>query len=655
MAQQTKTAYSYIRWSSAKQTDGDSLRRQKDAAERWLKKNPEYRLDHTLTEETSSYRGRNLDPKYGSLGKFIQEAEMENSQIQPNSALIIERLDRFSRAGAMTAYNAIVRLTDAGMMVVIAEEGLEITSENNNDLKIILPAILSLCLANDESKKRSERISEYWIGHREKVKNNKSILTKQLPCWLYYDEKTASIKADKRKAELIKYIFKKTIDGLGQKALSQELNKNQKHIVEPRNKSDGTKTTPTWNCTFISSILRDRKVLGELQPRKREKSGKYKPTGEPIKNYFPPIISETDFYAAQSAVAQRKREKYAGKSSFINLFTGLVFNGADKQVMNLQSFSLCRDGGTIYRQKRWQSQGKKNGVKESHDLSVDYYSLEKLVLLALTELNEEDYIGNFKPNMERAKLLKKVNWITNRITELSGEYKSIESTKSVAQIRESIEELEQQKTETQKEFDSLASVEMTAFELKDLTKIQKLFSSRNLETDINLRYQIKNIIPTLVKKIIVWPYKRKNRQIGARVAIHLRASRKYRLCVLVKDKKFKNFPVATFYGIKKLPAIAMCDCGLVLFEKTTLDGASNWSNVRDLVGGFCRAGNGQIKKTTIERAKMLLKVRDFCEMELLDSGKGNIDFDDPFGFKPEMKEKIRDSIKKVIDGNTKAD
>ena len=44
-----KTAYSYIRWSSAKQKNNDSLRRQIENRDKWLEANPEFVLDQTIS------------------------------------------------------------------------------------------------------------------------------------------------------------------------------------------------------------------------------------------------------------------------------------------------------------------------------------------------------------------------------------------------------------------------------------------------------------------------------------------------------------------------------------------------------------------------------------------------------------------------------
>ncbi|MCP9234260.1 recombinase family protein [Mesorhizobium sp. LMG 17147] len=54
-------AYSYIRWSSAVQGDGDSLRRQKHMAEDWCHRNGVRLADEVMIDAgVSAYRGKNL-------------------------------------------------------------------------------------------------------------------------------------------------------------------------------------------------------------------------------------------------------------------------------------------------------------------------------------------------------------------------------------------------------------------------------------------------------------------------------------------------------------------------------------------------------------------------------------------------------------------
>lgn len=96
-------AYSYIRFSSAKQQSGDSVERQ-------TKLSANYAAKHGLELDTqlnmsdlgiSAYDGANL--KKGALGQFLQL--VEQSRIEKGSYLLVESLDRLSRDKVMDAFS----------------------------------------------------------------------------------------------------------------------------------------------------------------------------------------------------------------------------------------------------------------------------------------------------------------------------------------------------------------------------------------------------------------------------------------------------------------------------------------------------------------------------------------------------------------------
>jgi DNA invertase Pin-like site-specific DNA recombinase len=92
------TVYSYVRFSSKRQEQGDSLRRQKALGDAWLARRPEHHLDHTLRLRdlgVSAFRGKNLDKDKGDLGKFL--VLVQEGRIAKGSIFMLENLDRFSR------------------------------------------------------------------------------------------------------------------------------------------------------------------------------------------------------------------------------------------------------------------------------------------------------------------------------------------------------------------------------------------------------------------------------------------------------------------------------------------------------------------------------------------------------------------------------
>src|SRR5262245_48878217 len=92
------TAYSYVRFSSPKQAEGDSLRRQTEAAADWCRRN-----DAVLDESTtlhdlgkSAYTGAHRqNPDRHALAAFLKL--VEDGRVPRGSFLVIENLDRLSR------------------------------------------------------------------------------------------------------------------------------------------------------------------------------------------------------------------------------------------------------------------------------------------------------------------------------------------------------------------------------------------------------------------------------------------------------------------------------------------------------------------------------------------------------------------------------
>lgn len=88
-------AYSYTRFSTPEQGQGDSLRRQTAAAREYATKN-QLDLDEELTFHDpgmSAYRGRNAET--GALGTFLEA--VRDKIIPLGSYLLVESLDRISR------------------------------------------------------------------------------------------------------------------------------------------------------------------------------------------------------------------------------------------------------------------------------------------------------------------------------------------------------------------------------------------------------------------------------------------------------------------------------------------------------------------------------------------------------------------------------
>src|ERR1700712_3929105 len=114
------------------------------------------------------------------------------------------------------------------------------------------------------------------------------------PSWLgVSDDRTSFIFIPDR-AEIVRDIFKASISGLGGYTIANRLNSKNIPAFGP---------SPKWDQSTINNLLRNRATIGEYQP-KLYQNGKRIPNGAPVPGYYPPIVDEGLFDAAQ--LARRK-------------------------------------------------------------------------------------------------------------------------------------------------------------------------------------------------------------------------------------------------------------------------------------------------------------------------------------------------------------
>ena len=507
------TCYSYLRFSDTVQSSGLSIVRQTAKRDAWLDKHDDMILDTTISLRdlgVSAFRGRNLDPMYGDLGKFIDLVKRDDSPIPAGSVLLLERLDRFSRNEPMLAIGALQQLIYNDIRVVVTEEGLEITKSNINELQVILPVVLSLCMAHQSSKDKSYHVGNHWKDRRKLVGDKYSILTRKLPSWLYYNEDKKEIRIHKEKAKAIEYIFKRTLEGIGQCVLVKEL--NEKYLpISTHTLSKGRQRL--WNTSYISKLLNDRSLLGEFQPKTKDDKGRRVDAGDVWKNYYPVVIKPDIFYADQYQKSLRKKEKTSKESTFINLFTSLVINKYDNQVMQISSSRNKRINGDVYIQRRLVSYGKRRHAKGSANYGIDYFAFEKLMLDGLSELRPEDFKERFDGTKERVKLFEEIEGCKSKVKELEKVLSEIDSTSTTTNVINSISDLNNRIDYAEHRIEALAGVDSkTGKEIVEgLKTLTEYAVDRYDDGDKNVRNKIRSLIPTFVEKISISVRKQKNR------------------------------------------------------------------------------------------------------------------------------------------------
>jgi hypothetical protein len=134
------------------------------------------------------------------------------------------------------------------------------------------------------------------------------------PGWLKLSADRTSFIFDSEKAEIVRRIFEASISGLGGYTIAKQLNAKKVPAFGP---------SPKWDQSTIHYMLRNRATIGEHQP-KRIRNGKRIPEGDPISNFYPAVIEESLFLAAQVA---RQKNLASGRGRkgrlMTNLFRGI--------------------------------------------------------------------------------------------------------------------------------------------------------------------------------------------------------------------------------------------------------------------------------------------------------------------------------------------
>jgi DNA invertase Pin-like site-specific DNA recombinase len=308
-------AYSYIRFSTPEQAEGDSLRRQTELSEEYAKKH-KLVFDRSLNlkdEGLSAFSGANRTK--GALAVFLKA--VETGIVKPGSYLLVESLDRLSRDTLSAQMTLFMELINAGITVVtLADEQIYSKATIDADISKLMLSLVIMMRSHEESLMKSRRLVAAWTKKRRDIHSEK--LTSVCPHWLKLNADRKSFHVVEERAKVLRRIFQMAIDGVGQASIARKLNEEK---VPTWGRNDG------WHLAYIHSLLRNRAVLGEFQPRRRILRGKrqYIEADDAIKDYYPRIIDEMTWQKVQA----RKQTSAPGRvgQSRGNLFSRIAFDG----------------------------------------------------------------------------------------------------------------------------------------------------------------------------------------------------------------------------------------------------------------------------------------------------------------------------------------
>lgn len=311
--------YAYLRWSTDKQTEGDSLKRQLSAIQAYCDRN-RLKLDKAniyKDEGVSGFSGSHRSDDRYQLAAFVEM--VERGDVKPGSYLIVENMDRLTREDPINGALFFFKLLAAGVVVITVSPEMKYTKDN--PMMAMMMGSTELLRGNAESDRLRVKITSVWAGKKAAARASGTPTGRNCPNWL--ELVGGAYKVMPERAKIVQRIFRECIGGLGIGGITKGLNRDTVPGFSRRSDKPSA-----WTAIQVSHILRHKatfglKIPGSFVGKKRVKDE------EPITGFFPPVIEEATFWAAQAAMKGRNRTGGKAHSASANVFTGLIFDGED--------------------------------------------------------------------------------------------------------------------------------------------------------------------------------------------------------------------------------------------------------------------------------------------------------------------------------------
>lgn len=383
-------AYSYIRFSTPDQVKGDSLRRQTELSERYAEEKGLV-LDRSLNLRDlglSAFDKSNITK--GALGQFLKL--VESGGIEKGSYLLVESLDRISRAQVMDALQIFLGILNAGITIVTLADGVAYSKETaNHDYTNLIMSIVIMSRATEESLTKSRRIRASWDAKRGLI--DKKRLTSRCPYWMKPSNDKNGFVLIPDRVKVIKRIFQMAKAGVGNGTIVRKLHEDK---VPPfSNKTDG------WHESYIQKLIGSRSLYGEFQ-MSQQRDGKITPIGDPIPDYYPAVMTKEEWLTVNALRSGRRSRGGANKGdSLSNIFSGLLKCGYCGGPMVMGGHVKKNAQGQIKRTKYVACSNARRGISCKH-IQWNYEDLESQVLTFCRSVDFSDLIG--KDSQDRSQI-----------------------------------------------------------------------------------------------------------------------------------------------------------------------------------------------------------------------------------------------------------
>ncbi|WP_210606496.1 recombinase family protein [Comamonas kerstersii] len=303
--------YSYLRFSDPKQSAGGSTDRQLAYAAQWAAEHG-LALDTRLSlrdEGLSAYHQQHI--KTGALGVFLRA--VEDGRVPSGSVLIVEGLDRLSRAEPLQAQAQLGQIVNAGITVVTASDGKTYSrarlKENPMDL---VYSLLVMIRAHEESDTKSKRVKasirrlcEKWLDGTYRGRINQG----HDPLWLRETENGWEFNQEQAKAVLRTVELYK--QGWGGLRIAAQLDSEGLSLHRDQSNNSSQR---------IYKLIKMPQLAGH-------KPVKVEDTEYLLRNYYPGLLTEAEYEDLQRIANDNGRRRIKGDLPHIITGIGICVCG----------------------------------------------------------------------------------------------------------------------------------------------------------------------------------------------------------------------------------------------------------------------------------------------------------------------------------------
>lgn len=275
-------AYVYIRWSSAKQDNGDSRRRQELGVEEFTKRTGVDITETFRDEGISGFNGQNL--KLGALKDLMER--VRNGIIRKGDYIVVESVDRLTRMNVWKAIEILGNIMRAGVRIYTTNDQKLYDDYEGDTFSNFLYLSMIAQRAWEESEQKRKRLKAVWEQKRKTIiqtKEQGKLLTSAVPVWL-----------EVRKDDQGKQYFHIKEDIVADIKTLLELLKTRGYRASLRVFNERyRKSDFHFREVYLSKLLTDGRLYGNLTLKERyyDDNGKVKHRViETIPDYYPKVV-----------------------------------------------------------------------------------------------------------------------------------------------------------------------------------------------------------------------------------------------------------------------------------------------------------------------------------------------------------------------------